>query len=253
MFQNVVLCVALILMADTSCRAQWGGALNDASVPNISVNGSAEVKVTPDEVHISLGVESRDPQLEAAQKLNDAKMTAIKTFLNGLKIDAKDIQTDFIEIQPHYADSEDITPNRYEVQQGLDIKLRRLSDYDATLAGVLKHGATHIYGIEFRTTELRKHRDTARKLAIKAAKEKATDLAAELDVKVGRVMSISETSWGGTFSGNSYGGLGGRYRGYAVQNVSQSSGNADPGESGSLSIGLISVGANVNLTFVLEK
>ncbi len=248
MIQKLTLCVALILSSCGACRAQWGGAVNDKSVPNISVDGSAEVKVIPDEVHLSLSVESRDPNLEAAKKLNDVKMAAIMTFLKGMKIEAKDIQTDFIGIQPHYADSEDISPSRYNVRQGLDIKLRRVDDYDATLTGVLKHGATHVHGIEFRTTELRKHRDAARKLAIKAAKEKATALAAELDVKIGRVMSISENSWGGTFSGNDRGGMGG----YGGQNVSQSLGNADPGESGSLSVGLISVGANVNLTFVLE-
>ena len=249
MFQKFGLCVALILIASGSCEAQWGGAVNDKSVPTISVDGSAEIKVAPDEVHLSLGVESRDPHLEAAKKQNDAKLAAIVTFLKGLKIEAKDIQTDFIRIQPHYSDSEDVIPSRYDVQQGIDVKLRRVSDYDAALTGVLKHGATHVHGIEFRTTELRKHRDAARKLAIKAAKEKATALAADLDVKVGRVMSISENSWGGTFSGSYYGGSSG---GYGGQNVSQSPWNGNPDDTGTLSVGLISVGANVNLTFVLE-
>ena len=79
--------------------------------------------------------------------------------------------------------------------------------------------------------------------------EKATALAGELDVKVGRVMSISETSWGGTFSGGYNGGSRG---GYGGQNVSQSAGNGNPEDTGTLSVGLISVGANVELTFVLE-
>jgi uncharacterized protein len=252
MFQKFGLCVALILFAAGSCRAQWG-AINDKSVPNISVSGGAEIKVAPDEVHLSLGVESRDPKLETAKKLNDEKLAAVMTFLKGLKIEAKDIQTDFIGIRPHYSDSEDITPSRFDVQQGIDIKLRRVSDYDAALTGVLKHGATHIHGIEFRTTELRKHRDAARKLAIKAAKEKATALASELDVKVGRVMSISENSWGGSFSGNYFGSS--RYGFGGGQQVSQGGGETGDGESvesSTLSVGLISVGANVHLTFVLE-
>ena len=248
MFQKLGLCVTLILSASGSCRAQWG-SINDKSVPTISVDGSAEIKVAPDEVHLSLGVESRDPNLEAAKTQNNEKIAAIMTFLKGMKIEAKDMQTDFVGIRPYYSDGEDVTPSRYHVTRGLDVKLRKVSDFDPVLTGVLKLGTTHVHGIEFRTTELRKHRDAARKLAIKAAKEKATAQAGELDVKVGRVMSISENSWGGTFSGNYYGGSRGDYGG---QNVSQTSGNADPGESGSLSVGLISVGANVNLTFVLE-
>lgn len=250
MFQKLGLCVALILSASGSCEAQWG-SIHDKSVPNISVSGSAEIKVAPDEVHLSLGVESRDPSLEAAKKMNDQKIAAIMTFLKGMKIEAKDIQTDFIGIRPHYSDSEDVTPSRYHVTQGLDVKLRRVSDFDAVLTGVLKHGATHVHGIEFRTTELRKHRDAARKLAIRAAKEKATALAAELDVKVGRVMSISENSWGGTFNGNNYRNFGSGYGGGGQQS-SQSNGNGNPEDTGTLSVGLISVGAEAQLTFVLE-
>jgi Protein of unknown function (DUF541) len=52
--------------------------------------------------------------------------------------------------------------------------------------------STHVYGIEFRTCGLRKHRDAARGLAIQAAREKAIALAGELGQEVGRPIDIRE-------------------------------------------------------------
>jgi uncharacterized protein YggE len=48
--------------------------------------------------------------------------------------------------------------------------------------------------VEFRTTELKKHRMLARKEAAKAAREKADVLATELGAKVGAVRTITDYS-----------------------------------------------------------
>ena len=78
------------------------------------------------------------------------------------------------------------------------------------LSRVLLAGANHIYDIDFSTSELRKHRDAARALAMKAAQEKATDLAAAAGLKVvGTPFNVNAYSYGG---GASYGR--GRSRGY---------------------------------------
>ena len=39
--------------------------------PQINVSGSAEVKVAPDEIRLSVGVETRDETLDAARQQND--------------------------------------------------------------------------------------------------------------------------------------------------------------------------------------
>ena len=106
------------------------------------------------------------------------------------------------------------------------ITLKDISAFDAVLSDALEAGATYVHGIQFRTTELRKHRDEARALAIRAAHEKAVALAQELGQEVGQPHDIREdqsqwwssynTWWGGRAS-------------TMTQNVIQEGGNAPGG------------------------
>jgi uncharacterized protein YggE len=219
--------------------------------PTIAVSGTAEIRVPPNEVNLKLGVESRDPKLEAAVANNDARTAAVLNFLRESGIEAKDIQTDFVDIQPHYNHErlgQQITPVFYLVRRNLGVRLRNVAQFDAVLTGALKSGVNHVDGIEFRTTELRKHRDAARQQAIRAAKEKALALAKELDVEVGKAQSIREQTGGGY---SSWGG-GRNYNAYASQNTVQAAGPAGDGGEGNLAVGMISVLATVDVTFLLE-
>jgi uncharacterized protein YggE len=217
----------------------------------ISVSGSAEVKVPPDEINLDVGVEVRDPNLDEAKSQNDQKVATVLKFLRESGIDPKDVQTDFVGIHPEFKNERDSVPEIYVVQRSIGTRLRKVSEFEKVLTGVLKNGVNYVHGIDFRTTELRKHRDTARQMAIRAAKEKADALARELGVKVGKVQSISENTWGGWWSwpGGSWGS---RRCGGLYQNVTQTVAGAGPSEDGSLSVGQISVSATVNVSFALE-
>jgi uncharacterized protein len=220
--------------------------------PTIAVAGTAEIRVAPDEVNLRLGVESRDPKLEVAVKQNDASTAAVLKFLKEAGIASKDVQTDYVEIQPQYENdrrAQQIVPEYYLVRRNLGVRLRKVDQFDAVLKGVLANGVNYVLGIDFRTTELRKHRDAARQQAIRAAKEKAVALAQELDVKVGKAQSIQEQTSGGWW------GWGGGYGNYnaMAQNVSQTApGGGGEGGEGNLAVGMISVTATVNVTFLLE-
>jgi uncharacterized protein YggE len=61
----------------------------------------------------------------------------------------------------------------YRCRRSYCATLKDLKLIDKLVDAVLKNGANQFSGIEFRTSELRKHRDQARRMAIKAAKEKA--------------------------------------------------------------------------------
>jgi len=105
--------------------------------------------------------------------------------------------------------------------------------------------------VDFRTTELRKHRDEARALAIKAAQEKAAALAGELGQTIGQPITISENqsswwSWYGSWWGYRWGGS-------ATQNVVQNAGGsgATLGDS-ALAPGQIAVNASVTVEFELK-
>ena len=221
-------------------------------VPQISVSGSAEVKVAPDEIHLSVGVETRHENLEEAKRQNDERVSNALSFLKRSGVKDKDVQTDFLGVEPAYDNEVSRTkPVAYLVQKSIGIRLTKVSTFEAVLTGLLTHGVNYVHGIDFRTSELRKHRDTARAMAIQAAKEKADALASQLGVKRGKVYSISENYWGGwwSWSGSYWRSRGG---GGMQQNVAQNAGGASDAAEGALSVGQISVSAIVNVSFLIE-
>jgi hypothetical protein len=217
----------------------------------ITVTGEAVVKAVPDEVVLTLGVESSDKQLRRARSLNDERVKQVIAAAEELGVAAKDIQTDHISIEPRYRDGyEQRDFIGYFVRQTIEITLRDVSQFENLLTDVLDAGANYVHGIQFRTTELRKHKDEARALAIKAAREKAVALAQELDQGVGQPYAIREDQEGWWSGYNSWwgsaGGLG------MTQNVVQNAGNTGADMAGSLAPGQLNVTAKVTVSFELE-
>jgi uncharacterized protein YggE len=225
--------------------------------PVINVSGSAEVKVAPDEIYLRVGVETRDENLDIAKKQNDERIAKTLAFLKTTDVKSKDIQTDYLSIEPNYENGSSWTaggrtkPVHYTVRKSIEIKLTKVETFEPLLTGLLTNGVNTVHGIDFRTTQLRKHRDNARAMAIRAAKEKADAMAATLDVKCGKVYNINANDSGGWWSSGSY--WGGRYNAMnqnSFQNIATSAGESS--DDATLSLGQISVSASVNVSFLIE-
>lgn len=223
----------------------------EAQPRTVTVTGEAEVKVVPDEVVLTLGVETVNKDLAAAKAENDRRVKGILAAAQGVGVAPKDLQTDFLSIEPRYHDGYEQTDFiGYFVRKTVVVTLRDVPKFEKLLSAVLTAGANHVHGIDFRTTALRKHRDEARALAVKAARDKAAALAGELGKRIGNPRSIQEGS-GGWWS--SYGGWWGRGYGQTMtQNVSQLAPGGESGGEGPLAPGTISVKASVSVTFELE-
>lgn len=211
--------------------------------PLISVNGIGEVKLQPDEVVINLGVEMREKTLEQARKQADSKAAAIIAYLRKQGVDAKDIQTSYMNLQPIYMSGEygKATPDFYMAQKTMTIVIKRLNKFDELLSGLYDNGVNRIDGIHFRVSDIEKHKVEARKRAIADAKQKANALTSELGAKVGKVYSINESS-----SGNGPRPL------YAKSAMMM---EADMAQGGGPSIagGEVVVTSNVSVSFVIEQ
>jgi uncharacterized protein YggE len=206
--------------------------------------------VVPDEVLLTLGVESFAEELEDAKADNDRRVKAITVAAKNRGVSSKHLKTDYLQIEPRYKDSyEHEQLLGYVVRKSIVITVRDLSSFEPLLGEVLTAGANHVHGIEFRTTELRRHRDRARSLALVAAREKAVAMASEYGRTVGDALNINE-GYSGLWS--PYGSWwGGRWSGGAAQNVVQSSGGGGPQPDGPTAPGQLSVSAGVNVTFEL--
>ena len=244
-------------------------------------SGAYELKVAPDEVYLTAGVETRHVTLEGAYRENETRMRKLLKFLKDSGIEAKDIQTDFVRVTPEYFYPSAAAPpapvldpmgnpivdvaavravtnlitSYHMVQRSLGIRLRQVGKFDALISGVVTNGASHVHDVEFRTTELRKHRDVARQMAVRAAKAKADALAAELGVKAGKPVQITEYDSGGGWWSWSGFDWNSRWRGGGgSQNGGQGGGQgggADKGDA-TTSIGQISVWATISVAFRIE-
>jgi hypothetical protein len=216
----------------------------------VTTTGEAEVLVVPDEVVLTLGVETADKDLREAKQQNDAIVAAVLAAAQANGVDPKHLQTDHVSIEPRYRDNyEQRDFVGYFVRQTIVVTLKDIEQFDALLTDALEAGATHVHGIQFRTTELRKHRDAARKLAIQAAREKAVALAGELGQEVGQPHEIREDqsgwwSWYNTWWGGRASAM--------TQNVIQESGAAASDTETTLAPGQISVTARVTVSFEME-
>jgi uncharacterized protein YggE len=215
----------------------------------ITVNGQAEVKVKPDEVMITVGVETDNMDIARARADNDTRVKAIVAAATAQGLRAEDVRSEFLDIQPRYRDESDRrTFLGYFARRSLSVTLRETARFEALLTSLLSAGANYIHGIDFRTSELRRHRDEARGLAVRAAREKAAGLASALNVTVGAPVSINEqhSGWWSPYAT----WWGGRYGGAMYQNVLQDHrGSTDAAET--LVPGQISVTASVSVTFEL--
>jgi uncharacterized protein YggE len=221
------------------------------SMRTVQVTGSALINVTPDRALIQLGVQSNGVTPEAVEQANSTAIQKVLKSIMAQGVEAKDIATDIYVIEPLYDDYDSLYIKGYRINNVVAVTLRDIKKTSAILGAALKAGANQVINVEFYTSELRKFRDQARELAMKAAQEKAQALAAAAGAETSCVLSINENSW------SYYNGWWwyGRSQNTMTQNVVQ---NAAPGGGSSgtgdepISLGQISVKAEVGVSISLN-
>ena len=220
--------ISITLLSFTKVHAN-----DEPTHPTISVTGNAEVRVVPDEAVLTFSIESHDADLNAVAKDNDDRIKAVTAFLKESKIDAKDIRTEVITIRPIFERAKNVwkgqvptpvfpqfnnagllpavpqplakppqprdkmakaKPIGYAARRSLSITIKDLKSFEDIYRGLIGKGVNDVGGIQFRTTELRKHRDAARLQAVKAAREKATAMAGELGATLSSVQTVTESN-----------------------------------------------------------
>jgi uncharacterized protein len=215
----------------------------------ITTTGESTVFVVPDRVVVNFGIETFHADLDAAKAANEKAGTKLMGAILALNIEKKDIATDNlqVEVRWRYTDGRYVDIDGYFVRRGYAVTLKDVKLFEKLVDAALKNGANQLQGVNFSTTELRKYRDQARQMAVKAAKEKAVALAKELDCTIGKPKTITEGTVNSYFGGYRW-DRGGSVMGQnSVQVVS---GPPDTGEA--LPLGQISVQASVTTTFELQ-
>lgn len=158
----------------------------------VRVMGTAEVKVVPDRAVIDLGVEKQNPGAAAAKQAADAASRKIIAALHAHGVDAKDIQTTYLSLQPQSYVRKRVRVSYFVAAQTLTVTVRDLPKLDSLLESLIKAGGNRIDSIRYETSDLRKYRDQARDLAMRAAHEKADAMARALGQQIGKAQMIDE-------------------------------------------------------------
>jgi uncharacterized protein YggE len=121
--------------------------------PTIDVQGSADVKVVPDEVLMVFGIETSDPSLATAKSENDKRVKKLLSITQDLKIDPKLVQTDFISIEPWeheiFVDDKRTTRSEFRVRKNVSVTLREVARFEELLSRALEGGVNFVHGVQF--------------------------------------------------------------------------------------------------------
>ncbi len=163
----------------------------------ISVSGMGEVSARPDQATISLGVITQARNAQDALAANSTAMQAVFDQMGALDIAEEDIATSNFSINPQYTPYRqgDTEPRRivaYQVSNMVRVLFRDLDNLGPGIDAVVSSGANQFQGISFSISETDKLQEDARELAVADARARATTLATEAGVTLGRVLIINE-------------------------------------------------------------
>lgn len=221
----------------------------------VQVSGTAVVNVVPDRALVQLGVESTDLSIEGVKALNSRASQNIINAIRGLGVEAKDIATDRYIVTPVYQAYDSLTIKGYTINNVIAVTLRDVSKVSDLVSAALNAGANQVLNVQMYTSELRKYRDQAREMAMKAASEKAQALAGAVGAQAGCVLNIQENTYSSYYGGwwwGSYGRDRNLYAQNAVTNVAPEQSPTELSGDSPLSLGQVSVQAQVNVSFGLK-
>ncbi|HEX9664262.1 MAG TPA: SIMPL domain-containing protein [Patescibacteria group bacterium] len=194
-----LLALVLVILAGVNIRNDWKAYDYIGQSPEfknqISITGQGKVMAIPDIASTVVGIRTENRQVAVAQKENAEKMNQLIKKIKEAGVADEDLKTVNYNIFPIY----DYLSDRgqvlrgYEVSQNLEVKIRDLEKIGQILAIAAAEGANQVSGLNFTIDDEEVYRQQARELALANAREKAEALAKTVNIKLGKVVSFSET------------------------------------------------------------
>ncbi|MBA3436058.1 MAG: SIMPL domain-containing protein [Chloroflexi bacterium] len=161
----------------------------------ITVRGLGRVRRSPDEATLSVSVERTAPTAAEAQAGTSQQMREVIAALSGRGIDASDLSTEAISLEPTFDYRESgARLTGYRASQTLRLRLRRLHELGPTIDTAVAAGATGISGVSLSVSDTRSAEEEARGLAVADARHRAEGLATSAGVRLGSLVGLSEGS-----------------------------------------------------------
>lgn len=200
--------MALILAA--SLAALPATAYAQAALPALSSGAtlltlSAEGRIarTPDLAVFSAGVVSQGKTASEALAANAADMNRVIAALKRAGIADRDIQTSNLSLNPVYQPQRSLPDGTidppqprivgYQANNQVNVRQRKLSEFGKVIDTLVSAGANQVNGPSFEVDQPDPALDEARTAAMTKARARAELYARAAGLRVGRILSISES------------------------------------------------------------
>lgn len=190
--KSLLLLAPLALVASVASPVSANAA---TSTRYITVSAEGTVKVAPDAVRLTASVSVVAPTNKEALALTSTNSAAVRKALLAAGIAAKDIATQNISAYPEYKyDNGGSTLTGYRGTQVFSVVIRAAASAGAVVDAVVAAAgdAVQINAVSPFILDAAKATESARAVAVKNAKAKATSYAKLMGVKLGKVNYLLE-------------------------------------------------------------
>jgi uncharacterized protein YggE len=184
---NIRLVLALFLAAASANADPF------PTEPHVYVEGSAEIRVEPDTLELSIVIEATDAQLAVAKSKVDERAQKLIAACKQLGIADADLTSASLEIGPAY-DYSDQQRKLIGTKVGrpIEVKLRDLAKYAELIQATVAAKVDQIESTVMSSSKGKQLIEDAQKAALADARARAERFAAASGQKLGSAYSISE-------------------------------------------------------------
>ncbi|MGH9459525.1 MAG: SIMPL domain-containing protein [Thermoanaerobaculia bacterium] len=166
----------------------------EAPLEMISVSGVGKVRLAPDRVRFTVGVDTVAPTPSEALRENNERVQAVIDALKRAGAESEEIQTSNFSIYPQFEYQENRRPRivGYQVTNSVTVTREETSDAGRLLQAAVDAGVNQASGLTFFVADETRARSEGLRLAFADARAKAEVLAKAAGRTVGRAVSITE-------------------------------------------------------------
>jgi uncharacterized protein len=184
---------ALVILA-AGCSPTKTPPCSSASGSTIAVHGASSLRLKPDGVSFSLGVETRAGSVAEAFNANARKVEAVIAALKQKGVTPDELQTSQLDLTSVTTDSGKLAG--FRVSNVVTVRRRDIGSAPTVLEAAILAGANEVGGLSFFVADPTSSQRQGLELALKDARAKAEALASLSGRSVGQVICLSDDGAG---------------------------------------------------------
>lgn len=233
---------AILVFALSSCVTVTSPV--SESTPSITVTGQSEIKVKPDVAYFTVSYEVIKPTSEeASSSANEVINRASAILIDDFGLNEDDLETGYLSVGPYYewVENERVLKGQ-RATQSIEVTDEKLDSLGALLSELSKIDGISVGSISLDKKDKSVERMEARSLSAQNALEKAEAYAKGVNAKIGRTLSIGNSSFSATpIYANKM----------MLTSAAMDTAESAPSSSGSFYVGDVTVSDSVTVVFEL--